>query len=74
MWTAGIYPLSILILLFSGVWPYLKLVLLLVCWVTPLQYLGFKYRERILIVLDTLGKYSLLDSYVMVMMIVAFRF
>jgi len=74
MWNGGIYPLSLLILCFSGIWPYAKLGLMILCWLLPLKFLPYKHRERMLIVLDTMGKYSLIDSYVMVMMIVAFRF
>jgi uncharacterized paraquat-inducible protein A len=32
MWNAGIYPLALLIAIFSGVWPYIKLVTMLACW------------------------------------------
>ena len=71
MWDAGVYPLSVLIALLSGGWPYLKLLLIGVCWVCPLRV---RRRETILQWLDALGKWSLLDSYVMVAMMVAFNF
>ncbi|KAL7719118.1 Uncharacterized protein QTN25_003494 [Entamoeba marina] len=72
MWTAGVYPLAILIFVFSGFWPYLKLVALMLCWVIPSSILPGKIRGIVLTVLDVLGKWSMLDSYVMVLMIVAF--
>jgi len=31
-WAAGVYPLSLLIALLSGLWPYVKLLLMLACW------------------------------------------
>jgi hypothetical protein len=35
MWDAGVYPLSVLIAVLSGAWPYLKLLLIGACWVCP---------------------------------------
>lgn len=32
MWNAGVYPLAILVAFFSGGWPYIKLILMLVSW------------------------------------------
>lgn len=74
MWRAGVYPLSLLIAVFSGGWPYAKLLLMLMCWCTPVTFLSLRKREIWLMVVDALGKWSLIDSYVMVMMLVAFRF
>jgi hypothetical protein len=74
MWEAEVYPLAVMILLFSGVWPYVKLGLMLCCWIAPLQKLSASKRESLLMWLDALGKYSLVDAYVLVMMMVAFRF
>eukprot|EP01105_Mastigella_eilhardi_P004641 TRINITY_DN161_c0_g1_i1.p1 TRINITY_DN161_c0_g1~~TRINITY_DN161_c0_g1_i1.p1 ORF type:complete len:1006 (-),score=278.27 TRINITY_DN161_c0_g1_i1:44-3061(-) len=73
MWIAGIWPLSLLIAGFSGAWPYLKLLLMLFAWIVPRRILPIKYREYSLMLLDALGKWSLLDSYVMVLMLVAFH-
>ncbi|ELP86273.1 hypothetical protein EIN_114170 [Entamoeba invadens IP1] len=74
MWTAKVYALSSLILIFSGIWPYTKLVMMLVCWLMPSTLLTPKYRGKILSVLDALGKWSFLDSYVMTLMTMAFFF
>lgn len=74
MWKAGIWPLSILVALFSGVWPYIKLIMMLVAWVFPLSMIPEKHRERILMVLDALGKWSMLDTYIMVLFLVSFHF
>jgi len=74
MWEAEVYPLSILVAFFSGAWPYIKLAAMFVCWVLPTSGLPLVYRDAVLRWLDILGKWSLLDTYVMVMMMVAFNF
>jgi len=74
MWTAGVYPLSILVAFFSGIWPYLKVVLMILCWFLPKKIFSEKSRGSMLEWLDILGKWSLLDTYVMIMMLVAFHF
>ena len=58
MWNAGIYPLALLIAVFSGAWPYVKLVTMLLCWTLPETKLSYKWREKFLIFLDTMGKWS----------------
>lgn len=68
---AGIYPLLILVVVFSGIWPYAKLLLMLSAWLTPHESLA---REKQLQLLDALSKFSLVDTYVLVVMVVAFRF
>lgn len=74
MWQAKVYPLAILIAAFSGAWPYLKLLMMLACWVMPVQCLSGKKREVWLMALDALGKWSLIDTFVMVLFLVSFRF
>ena len=74
MWEAGVYPLSIIVALFSGVWPYLKLVLMLISFVLPSSLFSKSKRGKILWILDATGKWSILDSYVMILMLVAFHF
>ena len=74
MWKAGVYPLAILIAVFSGAWPYIKLVTMLVSWFAPSSVLKSNVREGLLMVLDGFGKWSLIDAFVMVLMMVAFRF
>lgn len=74
MWTAKVYPLAVLILLMSGVWPYAKVVLMIVCFFMPKSLMPGKIRNRMMVVLDMLGKWSLLDTYVMLMMLVALHF
>lgn len=74
MWNAKVYALSILIALFSGVWPYTKLVLMIICWCVPAGILSIRRRGHILIMLDAMGKWSLIDTFVLMMMMVAFHF
>jgi hypothetical protein len=72
LYNAGIYPLLALVVVFSGIWPYTKLFFMLHAWVTPAD--NTHRRERLLLALDALGKFSLVDTYVLVVMMVAFRF
>eukprot|EP01113_Clastostelium_recurvatum_P017054 TRINITY_DN1997_c0_g1_i2.p1 TRINITY_DN1997_c0_g1~~TRINITY_DN1997_c0_g1_i2.p1 ORF type:complete len:1061 (-),score=196.82 TRINITY_DN1997_c0_g1_i2:41-3223(-) len=74
MWSAQVYPLSILVAVFSGGWPYLKLGLMLLCWVLPPSILPVRVRGRLLWLVDALGKWSLVDSLVLVLFMGAFHF
>ena len=44
------------------------------CWCAPPRILSVRNRDRFLLWLDALGKWSLIDAYVLVLMMVAFRF
>jgi hypothetical protein len=46
MWLAGSEVLSFLITVFSGVWPYLKLILMLISFCLPTSILSYKRREK----------------------------
>jgi hypothetical protein len=72
MWDAKVYPLAILIAFFSCAWPYLKLIFMFVSLILPPKLLNVSKRERLLIFLDTYGKWSLVDTFVMVMFMCAF--
>ncbi|CAB9516048.1 Paraquat-inducible protein A [Seminavis robusta] len=74
MWQAKIYPLFFLVLTLSGMWPYTKLLLMLVSWITPANYLKPSTRGTLLLALDALGKFALVDTYLFVLMMVAFRY
>jgi uncharacterized paraquat-inducible protein A len=58
MWEAGVYPLSLLIAVFSGAWPYLKLLAMFICWMIHENKLSYRWREKFLVILDTMGKWS----------------
>ncbi|KAH3762011.1 Paraquat-inducible protein A [Pelomyxa schiedti] len=74
MWEAGLWPIAIIVALFSGVWPRLKIILMGAAWVVPVYFLSTKRRELGIMALDALGKWSLVDSFMMIIMMVAFRF
>jgi hypothetical protein len=73
LYGAGIYPLLFLVVVFSGIWPYAKLIWMLYIW-CALYCSDPKKREQRLLTLDALSKFSLVDPYVLVVMLVAFRF
>ena len=72
MWQAGAYPLAILIAIFSGVWPYTKQCLSMYIWFSPTKILSCKRRGRILVWLDVLGKWSMVDVFVLVLTLASF--
>jgi hypothetical protein len=73
MWKAKVYPLALIIAVFSGAWPYAKVLLMMFCWVCPVWVLPPRQRETLMICLDALGKWSVIDAYVLIMMMVAFN-
>lgn len=91
MWEAKVYLLAILVAFLSGLWPYIKLLCLLYCWVIPpplptgiilseqksFPFYGLElhpqHRYRVLRAVEILGKWGLLDFYVMVLMMCAFH-
>ena len=65
-WHAEAYLLAVLICIFSGTWPYVKLLTMLLTWFTPTTTISLEWRSWALEWLDILGKWSLLDCYIMV--------
>ena len=74
MWDAKVYVLSGLVAIWSGAWPYLKCMLMGATWFCPPSVLKPSHRRRLLISLDILGKWALLDLFLMNMMSIGFRF
>ena len=72
MWTACAIVLATLIGTFSGCWPYIKLLLMGIVWCLPPRLLSIKTRGVFIQVLDIMGKWSLIDLYVLVMSMIAF--
>ena len=72
MWTACAIVLATLIGTFSGCWPYIKLLLMGVVWCLPPHTLSIKTRGVFIQLLDIMGKWSLIDLYVLVMSMIAF--
>ena len=73
MWAAHVYALSVLIAVLSGIWPYVKLFGVALSSCLSSKWMSVERRGFILSVADALGKWSLLDAYVLMMMTVAFR-
>jgi uncharacterized paraquat-inducible protein A len=73
MWNAQVYTLAIIVIAFSGIWPYVKIILMLICWFLKPKYLPVKHRARILEAMDSIGKWSFFDGFFIVIMVVAYR-
>lgn len=73
LWKAGGYELAILIIIFSGVWPYLKQVLSLILWFAPPSMVAVDVRGKTLNWLDFLAKWSMVDIFTLLVTLVAFR-
>jgi len=65
MGNAGAVPLAVVIAFVSGVWPYLKIGAVLMCFLLPPERLLVKTRQRILVFVDAVGKMSLIDAIFM---------
>jgi hypothetical protein len=74
MWDAKVYTLAVLLVFSSGLWPYFKLGLTLATFVLPSRILSLPRRDQLLIFIDTFGKYSLVDIFLMDLLMVAFHF
>jgi Paraquat-inducible protein A len=73
IWKAGAKELAFLLLIVSGVWPYTKQILSLALWFLPPTVLPVSKRGSIFLWLDWLAKWSMLDVFVLVVTIAAFR-
>lgn len=65
----GAWLLALLIVGLSGVWPFVKLALLLHMWLAPTSR---SRRTKVLLFLDEYGKYSLVDSWLAILALCAF--
>lgn len=74
MFDGKVYALGLLIICFSGLWPYIKPMLMMMCWFMPPKHLSIEKRQGLLNFLDAFGKWSLVDTFVMVLFMVAFKF
>jgi hypothetical protein len=74
MWEAGAQQMAIFILIFSGIWPYVKQFTTLFCWLAPPRLLSISTRGSIYLWLDTLAKWSMVDIFVLLVSMVAFRY
>ncbi|CAK9071830.1 Intermembrane transport protein PqiA [Durusdinium trenchii] len=72
-WNSGAWPLALLIVIASCMWPVVKNLMLLFFWFAPATVCSVEKRHRILEILDLLGKWSFLDVYVIVVTLAALR-
>ncbi|KAI2507657.1 paraquat-inducible protein A [Fragilaria crotonensis] len=71
LWNADSKALAIFIALASVALPFIKLLLSMLAWVVPFRSL--QKRERFLEIVDILGKWSFVDIFVLIIIMVAFR-
>lgn len=73
MWRAGAKELAIMIAIFSGLWPYTKQLISLLMWFVNPSLISSKKRGSILHWLDLLGKWSMVDVFVLLTTLASFR-
>lgn len=73
LWQAGGKEVAVLTLLVSGVWPYAKQLTTLTLWFLPPTRVSISRRGTMLSWLDFLAKWSMVDIFVIIIMIVLFR-
>jgi Paraquat-inducible protein A len=73
IWNAGGKELAVLIMIFSVIWPYTKQVITLALWFMPPRFVSMSRRESILLWLDALAKWSMVDIMTLIVTIVGFR-
>ena len=56
MWHAKTYALAILLSFFSGGWPYIKVMSLLLAFVLPVEMMSISFRQKLLQTMDAFGK------------------
>ena len=62
-WNGGAQFLAIIIILFSGIWPYVKNIILVIVWYVPMTV---QRQYSILLWLSRLSKYTLVDVFAVV--------
>jgi Paraquat-inducible protein A len=73
IWNAGGKPLAILIVIFSVIWPYTKQSITMGLWFAPPRLISISCRQSILLWLDILGKWSMIDILTLIVTIAGFR-
>lgn len=74
MWKAKAYILASLIAFFTGFWPYFKLLFMLAAYTLPSSIISINKRDSRLKILEILGKWSLVDFFVMTLFMIGFHF
>ena len=74
MWEAGAKEMAIFICTFALIWPYVKQLTALFCWFIPPGKLSISTRGSTFHILDILAKWSIVDIFVVLITMVAFRY
>eukprot|EP00934_Nitzschia_sp_Nitz4_P006383 Nitzschia sp. Nitz4//scaffold103_size77763//45581//52259//NITZ4_005447-RA/size77763-processed-gene-0.92-mRNA-1//-1//CDS//3329532334//6373//frame0 len=69
---SGGAEMAVLLWLFTGLWPYIKLLLSVYVWVVPPSRLSVKRRGQVLLWIDALAKLSVIDICTMLMAFAVF--
>ena len=73
-WKSKAYWLAIIIAICSGIWTYLKLIMMMCLWWVPPRRLSPRSRGAVLRVLDATGKWCLVDSGMLILLMIAMHF
>jgi len=73
LFKAGAVELALLIVVFSGIWPYTRILFSFVMWFVPPKSVSVSRRGSILSWLDSLAKWSMVDIFAFVVSLVGFR-
>ncbi|CAE7302201.1 unnamed protein product [Symbiodinium natans] len=60
---SDLQAMSWVLLCFSAILPYVKLILMMVSWIMPSRFLPVRLRNFILVLMDDIGKFSLVDVF-----------
>ncbi|CAB9496714.1 Paraquat-inducible protein A [Seminavis robusta] len=63
----GGMEMSIMLWIFTGIWPYVKLLASLFLWLVPPRMLSVSYRGKMLLWIDALTKLSIVDIFTMIL-------
>jgi hypothetical protein len=59
----GGYEMAIVLLIFVGIWPYLRCMTCLILWFVPPKWLPANHRERMLVWIDAMNKLTVRDIF-----------
>lgn len=62
-----------LVAVFSGIWPQVKIWILMACWFLPTNCLSAKRRDFLLFWSYTLTKWALVEVFILILIMVTFR-
>lgn len=73
LWRLGSKPAALIIACVSIIWPYVKQTSTLIMWLVPTNYCTVAARGRILLWLDNLAKWSMVDIMALIISVVALK-